>query len=186
MFRCWKSSGRFFNTRHCPCPVRDFFSCWLWTCSPSSRPSWKVSRRYFSSVPPPPPPDHPLPLSPVDFPPRSTNFLLFPAQPAENRDGEFWNSRLLSRNYSCIHGEGRLQVWIMRYVTDGIDTFADSRFEFRWIFARVKCVKFRACIYVYTVESSRRCSGIFNFFSRILFREFPLFFIYNLSKNYFS
>ena len=126
------------------------------------------------------------PHSPVDFPPRSTNFLLFPTQPAENRDGEFWNSRLLSRNYSCIHGEGRLQVWIMRYVTDGIDTFADSRFEFRWIFARVKCVKFRACIYVYTVESSRRCSGIFNFFSRILFREFPLFFIYNLSKNYFS
>lgn len=70
----------------------------------------------------------------------------------------------------------------MRYVTDGIDTFADSRFEFRWIFARVKCVKFRACIYVYTVESSRRCSGIFNFFSRILFREFLLFFIYNLKS----
>lgn len=126
----------------------------------------------FSSVPPPP--DHPLPLSPVDFPPRSTNFLLFPAQPAENRDGEFWNSRLLSRNYSCIHGEGRLQVWIMRYVTDGIDTFADSRFEFRWIFARVKCVKFRACIYVYISrefkEMFRNLQFFFsNFISRIPF-----------------
>lgn len=154
MFKCWKSSGRFFNTRHCLYPVHDFFSCWLWTCSPSSRPSWKVSRRYFS----------PSPLL-LFIHPFSCRF----SSSTSTSDDEFsYFSRRKRRKWRVlkfaaiipriIHAGGRLQVWIMCCVTDGIDTFADSRFEFRWIFVRRSAWSF-ACVYVDRVGSSRRCSG---------------------------
>lgn len=82
-----------------------------------------------------------------------------------------WGGKVTGVNYALRMESIRLPIRDLN-----LDGF--SRAWSAWSFAHV---------YMYIlVESSRRCSGIFNFFSRILFREFPLFFIYNLSKNYFS
>lgn len=84
--------------------------------------------------------DHPL----VDFPSPSTR-RVFSSFPGETSRMEMESFEIRGYYRGIIHAGGRLQVWIMCYVADGIDTFADSRFEFRWIFARRSAWSF-ACV----------------------------------------
>lgn len=86
-------------------------------------------------------------------------FSSFPGETWRMETESFWNSRLLSWNYSC-RGEGyrcelcvTLRMESIRLPIRDLNLDGFSRAEVREV------------SHIYRVEGSRKCSGIFNFFS---------------------